>query len=694
MTIDTNDDGSMYGNKNSGTLKLKTDEQIISFIQKSVNDTSEHLGPWREKTKKNYAFFAGDQWEQDDIALLEHTNRQPIVFNRVARTINAITGLEQDNRQQIRFLPRKLEDQGITDVLNSACDWVRDLTDAEDEESEAFQDTLICGYGWCETHVAYDEVLDGKVVQTRIDPLEMMYDRYAKQRNLGDARFIGHVQRMTCDEVKEIWPNADIEPSYIWDQEAPDVVDNIRAKYYVDNDLEIDEKNKKYEVIRFQWWEKVYVYRMDGPNGIETITAKQFNSLKKGFLDSGISLEQAGIRFVKQHKKIFREVFYSAGKILNKDDKNQDPPYAAPINQFSFRAITGLRDRNKNLWFGVMDLMRDPQMWYNKWLSQTLRIMNSNAKGGLIVEEGAFSDVRKAENDYAKDNSITYVNRGYFDKVKDKTIPQMPPALGDLINVAKEAITDTPGLSLEILGVANRNQPASLEAQRSESSVTILSTFFKSLRRYRKEQGRVLCDFITKYISDGRLIRIVGNDGAQYVPLYIQNKKDVLEYDVVVDEAPTAPNMKQRTFETLMAVMPLAMQANIPIPPEILDYSPLPANLIEKWKEKISQPPPPDPVAQQMQQIQMMMAQTELQGKQIENVEKSTKAELNKAQAYNQFAQADNEEALASQKMQSDLVQQTHAEALKNQEFVADQQRQNIKLANDLVRDAIKNRGK
>ncbi len=50
---------------------------------------------------------------------------------------------------------------------------------------------------------------------------------------------------------------------------------------------------------------------------------------------------------------------------------------------------------------------------------------------------------------------------------------------------------------------------------------------------------------IENYLSDGRLIRIVGQEQEQYVPLIRQPGN--ASYDVIVDEAPTSPNQKEAT---------------------------------------------------------------------------------------------------------------------------------------------------
>ena len=91
---------------------------------------------------------------------------------------------------------------------------------------------------------------------------------------------------------------------------------------------------------------------------------------------------------------------------------------------------------------------------------------------------------------------------------------------------------------------------------------------------------------IQNYLSDGRLIRIVGDDNKKYVPLTheaVANR----QYDIIVDDAPTRPNEKERTFAIIQQMLPMLKDYLTPeIGLEILRYSPLPASLVEKWTAK------------------------------------------------------------------------------------------------------------
>src|SRR5579859_3747968 len=85
--------------------------------------------------------------------------------------------------------------ESITDAIK----WVRDECDAEDEESEAFIDAVICGLGRTETRLDYETDPDGMIDEDRVDPLEMYWDAYARKRNLTDARHVFHRTEMDLE---------------------------------------------------------------------------------------------------------------------------------------------------------------------------------------------------------------------------------------------------------------------------------------------------------------------------------------------------------------------------------------------------------------------------------------------------------------------------------------------------------------
>jgi hypothetical protein len=153
---------------------------------------------------------------------------------------------------------------------------------------------------------------------------------------------------------------------------------------------------------------------------------------------------------------------------------------------------------------------------------------------------------------------------------------------------------------MEMLGMKDTAQAGVLEYQRRQAGVTILAPLFDSLRRYRVAQGRMMLKVIQTYLADDRLIRIVNADQVRYLPL---NRDLVMgEYDVIVDEAPSSPNAKDRNFAIIQSLWPMLQGVMNPeIAGEIVTYSPLPETLASKIREGLAAPqsppppPPPDP---------------------------------------------------------------------------------------------------
>ena len=589
----------------------KTKDDHADILQRFKNchqAAKKHQGDWRKEAEESFDFVAGRQWAQDDLAILTDQDRPVITFNRLTPLVDSVSGTEINNRQEVRYIPRKLGDIQVSEILTGAAEWVRDECDAEFEESHSFLDLVICGMGWTETRLETDEEPQGKVVIDRVDPLEMSWDPGARKRNLSDARWIMRTKDVDRDDAETMFPDADPEELHAaWAMEpvGDEPHDATQAPFYKeDQSSGVPKSSKKVRLVEAQWWEhQVYRLVLDPFDGSKKpFTEDDYNKLVKRV--NKLNKEQSAdfkIDSVKMRRKVHKRAFIGSKVLLVEDSPGG--------KSFTYKAITGKFDRNKGVWYGIVRALKDPQRWANKWLSTTMHIMNTNAKGGLIAESDAFVNQRKAEEDWAKADSIVFVNPGGLGKIKEKAAFNFPLGFDKLMSFAVGSIPDVSGINLNFMALTQGEEAAVLDRQRKQTALTILSSLFDNLRRYRREQGRLLLYYIITYISDGRLIRIVEQENEKFVPLI--HKEGVEEYDIIVDDNPTSPNQKEKTWSILMQLMP--MLSHVPVPPsmwmQILRQSPLPSTFVEGLQKMSMQPPTENPI--QKAQLQKILAQAE-----------------------------------------------------------------------------------
>lgn len=291
-----------------------------------------------------------------------------------------------------------------------------------------------------------------------------------------------------------------------------------------------------------------------------------------------------GLQAAKIRRKAYKYMFVVGDKIAEEGDLKCG---------FTMLCMTGKRDQNTGLFYGLTRVMKDPQRWANKFLSQIMHIVNSNAKGGLMAEAGAFVDPKRAEEDWSDPNAIVWMKNGAIsgNKVKERVSATYPQGLDKLLQFAIASIPDATGINLEFMGMQDRAQANVLEQTRKKAAFVILAGFFDSLRLYRKEEGRLLAHFIKEYMNDGRIIRITTENGQQAIPL--QLTEDAMLYDVVVDQAPDSPNMKEEVWGALKEIIPSALKAGMPVPPSVWKFSPLPFDTAQEFNNAMAGKLPP-----------------------------------------------------------------------------------------------------
>jgi hypothetical protein len=664
-----------------GGADTDDDEALLRKLKRWERQARQHWSTWREEARQAYDFVSGKQWSADDKALLLDQMRQPVTFNRIAPMVDAVTGAEILNRQEVRYSPREQGDVQVNELITAADEWARNLADTEDEESDAFADVVICGMAWTETRMDYAEDPEGRILDDRVDPLEMLADPQAKKRCLADARYFIRSRWRNKTDLKSAWRAKIKDASGLGG--AGSTEDDIgmghtgpRDDYEREDANPVEPTNKNQVWIRhYQWFDKVEMYRIaDEATGQAIVVDKtKLKEIAKMLLEHGIKPPE----HVKIEQNKYKQAIVAGDVILEQGD--------IECGAFTFKCITGKRDRNANTFYGVVRAMVDPQMWGNKFFVQIMHILNTAAKGGLMYEAGSFANPRKALEDWAKPDAAIELQRGALSgqkaSVQERQPAIFPVGLDKMMEFALNNLPQTSGINLEMLGLVERDQPGVLEAQRKKAGYAILAVFFDSLRRYRKMKGRVRLFFIQHYISDGRLIKIKGKDNTeQYVPLVKQS--DTATYDVIVDDAPMSPNQKEMTWQMMSQMMPMLAKLNVP--PEVwaimLEYSPLPSGVSQKINQVIMQaaqePPPPDP--------DIVKAQTQAQSKQLELQQK---AEAQQQQAALDQQKAEREFQLEQAKMANELEVEKTKLAIEveksRQELAAMQEKHNMEMVHE-----------
>lgn len=597
--------------------------ELTRKLKDWYSEDIKHVAEWRTVAREDYEFYNGEQWSQEDMQVLRDQKRPALTFNRIGPLVNAVVGSEINNRREVQYIPREEGDAEANEILTAAGEWFRDQTGAEDEESDAFEDATICGMGWTDTRLDFEDEPDGAPQIRRLDPLRMVWDCNASKPNLEDAQRLWYVDEKPYSEVKEMFPRVAKEllsagwaktlgndPATPHDQDRADLYEGGQ------NEFASNYSRKMCTLVECRWFEKVPYYR--GPD-IQTGEPREYSEQQIEL----IRKQYPDFPAVRQFKKVVKRAFLGA-EVLAAPDQPLVPP-----GMFGWECITGYRDKLKRTFYGIVRPAKDPQRWSNKFFSQTQFLLNSQSKGGIIAERGLAEDDRQFEDSWAKTEAISWAKQGSLSGQNPKFMPkptaQFPSGFFTLFQESKEAISQVTGLSPEFIGTREVDQAGVLEYQRRQSSLNLLASLFNSLRRYRKRQGKTMLFLIKNHLSDGRLIRIVGDDKKQYVPL-TKEAVSSSQYDIIVDDAPTSPNEKDRTWQIIMQMMPMLKDLMTPeVALEMLKYSPLPASMVDKWQRKAQeaaekaaqQPPPPTPEEQKMQ-LQQQSFQMDMAGKQAD----------------------------------------------------------------------------
>src|ERR1043165_7320687 len=81
------------------------DQDAFPKLKEWTKRAIDQLSDWRKEADEAYEFDAGHQWSDQEKQLFEDDGRIGPIFNLTAVNIDAVCGLEVNNRQDVKYLP-------------------------------------------------------------------------------------------------------------------------------------------------------------------------------------------------------------------------------------------------------------------------------------------------------------------------------------------------------------------------------------------------------------------------------------------------------------------------------------------------------------------------------------------------------------------------------------------------------------
>ena len=157
---------------------------------------------------EDFKYALGDQWKDEDKALLEKAKISPVTDNQIALNLYLLTGLERQNRTDFKAFPEGEEDGLKAEIASYLFKKSIEISSYSDKSSEQFKDGITCGESHLELYLDNDEnLLNGKPLWKKLDGGHVIVDPASREYDFSDAKYVFKVTKdIEKEDVASIYP--------------------------------------------------------------------------------------------------------------------------------------------------------------------------------------------------------------------------------------------------------------------------------------------------------------------------------------------------------------------------------------------------------------------------------------------------------------------------------------------------------
>ena len=638
-----------------------------------------------KKAAKCEDFFAGLQWDQNDLALLKAQRRPAITINKIISTIANVMGEQIFNRTDIAFKPRN---EGATAEVahaltkvfmqiadNNQLPWVR---------SDVFADGIVTSRGFFDVRLDFTDSLRGEVRIEQLNPKNVLIDADADEYDPDKWNDVIISKWMSPDQIELLYGKKDAEllrsrtDSYHpYGYDSIDInrdrFGSARAVGWPLNTVTMEEYNnvRNIRVIERQWkkLDKV-LHFVDLETGDTRVVPTDWD-------DDRIAQHLQANPNLATTKKLIQRIRWTviADNVVLHDDWS-------PYKHFTVVPYFPYFRRGRTV--GLVENLLGPQELLNKVSSQELHVVNTTANSGWKVKRNALQNMSTAELEQRGAQTGLVLELDEIANAEKIQPNQTPSGLDRISYKAEEHIKTISGVSDYMQGFAREDVAAKSVTANKQSGQANLAKVMDNMNRTDFLLARAVLDLVQEYYTEQRLIYITTDrllNTTEQMTVNeptpegtIANDLTLGEYAVVVTNQPERDTFEETQFDQLVR---LRTEVGVQVPDKFI----LQASRAKDKADIISEMESAgqSPEAQQQAALQMRALEADVAAKEAEATQKGSDAQLKQAKAQKELASigedsGQNEILMEQQKLEAEMAMEQQK---LDQEFQLKQEQMN-----------------
>lgn len=621
-----------------------------------------------KKADKCNNFFIGQQWDPNDMALLQAQRRPALTINKIISTISNVMGEQIQNRSDISFQPRSGAPVELAETLTKVFRQIADSNQLDWKRSDMFADGIITSRGFLDVRLDFSDSMIGEVKIDHLNPKNVLIDPDAEEYDPDTWNDVFVTKWMTWQDVEMLYSKEDAD--YLKTRGTSffpygyDSIERERDRFgfyynkgYYLGPWDQAEVIRNIRIIERQW------KKLDNQLHFVDLKTGDMRPVPANWSQERIDVaaQQFGLGVTKKLVKRIRWTV-TADNVLLHDDWS-------PFQHFTVVPYFPYFRRGKTV--GLVENLLGPQEYLNKVTSQELHVINTTANSGWIVQTGRLRNmtIEELEQRGAETGLVLEVEGAPGEVVQKINPNQTPSGLDRFSYKAEEHIKNISGVTDYMSGNAREDVSAKAVAANQSRGSLNLSKPMDAIARTDYLLARNILALVQEFYTEPRVMNIVSNrlTGDQETLEVntpdpqtgtILNDLTVGEYDVIVSSTPHRETLEDSQFEQAISLRELGIK----IPDEVMiENSRLNkrSQIIKEMRDAAQSPEQQYEIQMQKMAAELELAQLKAESARVEADAglKQAKRETEIARAQKELQGGDQTEILKAQ-MELDKAQQ------------------------------------